>query len=96
MHYSSLAFSKNNQPTIEAKSKSTEKMGQREGFSKKDIDKVNKMYKCQRASGTSDESNSTTVKPAGDSFFGNLVETFFPNSSMDEEEMVMTKKKFSA
>lgn len=34
MHYSPNAFSKNGQPTIEAKASISEKMGQREGFSK--------------------------------------------------------------
>lgn len=46
LHYSSLAFSKNGKNTIEAKMRTNEQMGQRVGLSKKDIEKVNKMYKC--------------------------------------------------
>lgn len=46
LHYSSVAFSKNGKNTIEPKMKTSENMGQRVGLSKKDIVKVNKMYKC--------------------------------------------------
>lgn len=46
MHYSAVAFSKNGQPTIEAKMRTSDVMGQRNGFSQKDIQKINKMYKC--------------------------------------------------
>ncbi|CRK97307.1 CLUMA_CG010702, isoform A [Clunio marinus] len=58
LHYSADAFSKNGKPTIVAKKKTNEAMGQRKGFSQKDIEKINKMYKCQRS--------------ADDSFFGNV------------------------
>lgn len=95
LHYSANAFSKNGQPTIQAKMKSNEKMGQREGFSKKDIEKINKMYKCQRPIGsaqTTPKPNSalttTTSKPS-QSVFGSLIESLFPSSSMDEEETVI-------
>lgn len=90
MHYSSTAFSKNGQPTIEAKVKTNEKMGQREGFSKKDIEKVNKMYKCQQSSATTPKPTvkPTTKPPAGESSgLGSLIEILFPGS-MDEEEML--------
>lgn len=46
LHYSPVAFSKNGQPTIEAKMKTSDVMGQRERLSRKDIEKINKMYKC--------------------------------------------------
>lgn len=91
LHYSTNAFSKNNQPTIEPLSKISEKMGQREGFSKKDLEKVNKMYKCQNsespATSKPTTQKPTTVKPS-ESFFGSLIETIFPSSNMDEEEMI--------
>jgi hypothetical protein len=82
-HYSATSFSKNGQPTIEAKSTTKDQMGQREGFSKKDIEKVNKMYKCTTVSSSSD---ATTIKPQGG--FAGLIEALFPSSSMDEEEMI--------
>lgn len=91
LHYSANSFSKNGQPTIEAKKKTKDKMGQREGFSKKDIEKINKMYKCQLASGspqTTQRPNSVTTSKPNESLFGSLIETFFPSSSMDEEEMI--------
>lgn len=94
MHYSSTAFSKNGQSTIEAKMKSNDKMGQREGFSSKDIEKVKKMYKCQKVTGTSPPTTTSgsmpapsTEKPNG-SIFGGIIDAFFPSSSMDEEEMM--------
>ncbi|KAJ6636112.1 Zinc metalloproteinase nas-7 [Pseudolycoriella hygida] len=46
MHYSDHAFSSNGQPTIVSKKQFDGKMGQRDGFSKMDIEKINKMYKC--------------------------------------------------
>uniref|UniRef100_A0A182NDZ4 Metalloendopeptidase n=1 Tax=Anopheles dirus TaxID=7168 RepID=A0A182NDZ4_9DIPT len=51
MHYSSNAFSTNGRATIEAK-KSTNgaKMGQREGFSWNDMEKLNRMYGCSQGS----------------------------------------------
>lgn len=92
LHYSLTAFSKNSQPTIEVKMKTNDKIGQREGFSKKDIEKINKMYKCQRTTA----SVQTTVKPdlastskPNGSVFGSLIEAFFPSSSMDEEEIIV-------
>ncbi|XP_054745664.1 hatching enzyme 1.2 [Anastrepha obliqua] len=48
MHYSKTSFSKNGQPTIEALKNTKEAllMGQRNGFSKGDVAKLNAMYKC--------------------------------------------------
>lgn len=92
MHYSSTAFSKNGQRTIEAKTMSNDKMGQREGFSMRDIEKVNKMYKCQKVTGTSTQTSGsiptpTTARPR-ESIFGSIIDAFFPSSNMDEEEMI--------
>ncbi|XP_037810011.1 zinc metalloproteinase nas-1-like [Lucilia sericata] len=48
MHYSPNAFSSNGQPTIVAKKpEGRNVMGQRDGFSPLDIEKVNRMYKCK-------------------------------------------------
>lgn len=46
MHYSALAFSRNGQPTIEAKARANQVMGQREKFSSLDLQKINRMYQC--------------------------------------------------
>ncbi|VVC38250.1 Hypothetical protein CINCED_3A001724 [Cinara cedri] len=46
MHYSANAFSKNGQPTINPKTQGVT-MGQREGLSRKDIQKIQKMYNCK-------------------------------------------------
>ncbi|XP_015592931.1 zinc metalloproteinase nas-13 isoform X2 [Cephus cinctus] len=48
MHYSSNAFSKNGKPTMEPRGKTKAVLGQREGFSKKDIQKIRRMYKCNK------------------------------------------------
>jgi len=45
MHYSSTAFSRNGQKTIEAL-RGGYNMGQRDGFAQSDIEKLNVMYKC--------------------------------------------------
>lgn len=47
MHYNLNAFSKNGEQTMTALKPTSEKIGQREAFSKKDIAKINKMYKCK-------------------------------------------------
>lgn len=48
MHYSTVAFSVNGEPTIESKSGSntSDKMGQRIKLSDGDILKINRMYNC--------------------------------------------------
>ncbi|XP_065205602.1 zinc metalloproteinase nas-13-like isoform X2 [Planococcus citri] len=57
MHYSGNAFSRNGLPTIEPKVRGTV-LGQRDGLSKKDVQKIQKMYKCnkkKRPSSSSDD-----------------------------------------
>jgi len=44
MHYSSKAFSKNGNKTIVAHNETITKLGQRDGFTKTDVFKLNKMY----------------------------------------------------
>ncbi|XP_065073301.1 zinc metalloproteinase nas-4 isoform X1 [Ochlerotatus camptorhynchus] len=61
MHYSEKAFSSNGQPTIVAKKSGGNKMGQRNGFSKGDINKLNGMYGCK--GGGSSSSISVAPKP---------------------------------
>ncbi|XP_033322886.1 hatching enzyme 1.2 [Megalopta genalis] len=48
MHYSAGAFSRNGQPTIVPKTATNIQLGQREGFSKRDIQKIRKMYRCSK------------------------------------------------
>lgn len=62
-------------------------------FSRKDIEKVNKMYKCSSAASppsttTPQPSDGPTTTKPRETFLGSLVETLFPSSSMDEEEML--------
>ncbi|XP_058056148.1 hatching enzyme 1.2-like [Anopheles bellator] len=50
MHYSENAFSSNGKPTIVAKEPLGDtKMGQRDGFSWSDMEKISRMYNCQKA-----------------------------------------------
>lgn len=97
MHYSTTAFSKNGEPTIEPKMNTNDVIGQREGFSKSDTEKVNRMYKCNKVAATNvvsstpqPEGESSTTRKPSDSIFTGIIDAFFPNrlSSMDEEEMV--------
>ncbi|XP_021694076.1 low choriolytic enzyme isoform X1 [Aedes aegypti] len=54
MHYSAKAFSSNGQDTIVAKRPTNgASMGQREGFSRSDIEKANRMYRCAEGGQTS-------------------------------------------
>uniref|UniRef100_A0A8C6S637 Metalloendopeptidase n=1 Tax=Neogobius melanostomus TaxID=47308 RepID=A0A8C6S637_9GOBI len=46
MHYSKYAFSKNNQPTMEAIPDSSVKFGHATEMSSKDIQRLNSLYKC--------------------------------------------------
>ncbi|KAJ8972151.1 hypothetical protein NQ314_000377 [Rhamnusium bicolor] len=62
MHYSSTAFSTNNQPTIIPKDpKKVQKMGQRDGFSRGDITKINNMYNCPEMTLTVIGNGTTTA-----------------------------------
>jgi len=53
MHYGAYAFSKNRRKTISEKNHGTGcKLGQRNGFSKTDLLKINKLYQCSGTTGT--------------------------------------------
>lgn len=58
LHYSPTAFSRNGQPTIQARQSSggAGQMGQREQFSKGDLAKVNTMYNCKGDAAKKDQS----------------------------------------
>eukprot|EP00794_Sanderia_malayensis_P011132 gene11132-12303_t len=59
MHYGNYAFSKNRQMTIISRSNRNERLGQRRGFSKIDIQQLNAYYKCR---GTKPNPRPTTSK----------------------------------
>ena len=46
MHYSAYAFSKNGLPSIVPKTQVRTQLGQRRGFTKKDLEHVRKLYQC--------------------------------------------------
>eukprot|EP00095_Tigriopus_kingsejongensis_P010094 maker-scaffold434_size172279-snap-gene-0.18 protein:Tk10094 transcript:maker-scaffold434_size172279-snap-gene-0.18-mRNA-1 annotation:"zinc metalloproteinase nas-15" len=48
MHYSSRAFTRNGQETIVPRQALTASLGQRRGFSRLDIEKLNRLYECPR------------------------------------------------
>lgn len=70
MHYGAYAFSRNRQPTI-SKTSSRDKceLGQRNGFSKIDLEKINRLYECEGTGNTggggggSVVTTETPVKP---------------------------------
>jgi len=68
MHYSKYAFSRNGQPTIQAKDNPSRTLGNNVGLSTIDVKKLNAMYGCSTTSGTSSTTTTTTtttVAPAG-------------------------------
>merc|ERR1719195_254084 len=46
MHYNAYAFSMNRKKTIKAKKRGECELGQRKGFSKMDVKKINTLYDC--------------------------------------------------
>jgi len=58
MHYSAYAFSSNGQPTIVGKDGSTD-LGNNEGFTALDIEKVNKLYECTDTEATTTSATTT-------------------------------------
>ncbi|XP_037952066.1 zinc metalloproteinase nas-4 [Teleopsis dalmanni] len=75
MHYSSNAFSNNGQPTIIAmQSGGSNLMGQRDGFSAFDIEKLNKMYNCGAvAAGGQSSAQTAANNQIINSFIGGLI-----------------------
>ncbi len=63
MHYQSKAFSRNGRATIVAKTKG-EVLGQRDGFSPMDLQKLNKLYECD---GNESEMTGLTTTTTGTS-----------------------------
>ncbi|XP_048504685.1 seminal metalloprotease 1 [Athalia rosae] len=60
MHYSSHAFSKNGEPTITSKREESQELGQRKGFTDKDIAKINLMYKEECAARDSESASESS------------------------------------
>ncbi|KAK3084182.1 hypothetical protein FSP39_009668 [Pinctada imbricata] len=63
MHYSKTAFSKNGNPTLLPTRRTNVDIGQRKGFSDKDIQKINTLYRCSIPNPTN-QSPVTTKSPA--------------------------------
>jgi len=68
MHYSAYAFSKNGQRTIITKDGSA--IGQRNGLSQTDINKINKMYSCSSVPTTAPTTTTTTQAPCVNNYSG--------------------------
>ncbi|KAL5278787.1 hypothetical protein ACFFRR_003419 [Megaselia abdita] len=64
MHYSGSAFSTNGRPTIIAR-QGNANMGQRDGFSPRDLQKVNSMYNCNRNSAGIEGNGVVPQQPHG-------------------------------
>ncbi|KAK0094646.1 hypothetical protein PV326_010378 [Microctonus aethiopoides] len=62
MHYSRYAFSVNGYPTLLAKPYSNYELGQRRGFSKLDVEKLNRMYQCKKE-GSIDHKEKELIHP---------------------------------
>ncbi len=70
MHYGPYAFSKNGKKTITQKKSGSGTIGQRAGFSDKDIRKIQKLYRCDTGGGggaTTVRSITATKNPGGSS-----------------------------
>ncbi|XP_065055819.1 zinc metalloproteinase nas-4-like [Rhopilema esculentum] len=65
MHYGNYAFSKNRGKTIVSLSNPSETLGQRRGFSRIDINQLNKYYKCR---GTKPQPTKKPVSTCTDSY----------------------------
>lgn len=50
MHYGTGSFSKNGKPTIRSIKDSGRSLGQRDGFTKLDIQEINSLYECNSKS----------------------------------------------
>jgi hypothetical protein len=64
MHYGPYAFSKNGLRTIKALKTGGDKMGQRDGFSSLDLQKLNKLYQCDASTNGGDDGDEPIVATA--------------------------------
>ena len=62
MHYGPYAFTRNGRRTVVPKKSGGRKMGQREGFSRIDLRKINKLYHCEEKIDNSEETDSNEVE----------------------------------
>lgn len=86
MHYNVNAFSKNTEPTIIALKQTNKKIGQREGFSKNDLKKVNRMY-CKGLTSEINKGGSGGSKPSN-GFVSGILGLIGPNSmNLDADEI---------
>lgn len=97
MHYGLYAFSKNEKPTMTPTKKTNSDIGQRRAFSKLDIEKINKMYKCRGATSDLDQQGSGSSGGNGNGGgLGNLVGGIFglvgPDDIEDAEEVMIDEE----
>lgn len=75
MHYAAKDFSSNGKETIKAVKGSGKEMGQRKGFSKLDLEKLNKYYECKQEAGDGKGEICWTVDRNSTRFIEILVHT---------------------
>ncbi|KAK0162807.1 hypothetical protein PV327_006553 [Microctonus hyperodae] len=63
MHYSRYTFSKNGRQTIIPRPYHDDELGQRHGFSKLDVEKINRMYQCKKEEITGDIEEELKHRP---------------------------------
>lgn len=76
MHYPNIAFSKNGKPTILYKKDPNTPMGQRDGVTEGDLEKVRRMYNCTEQMSNTTSGNSPGVNPGN---FLNILNIFKPS-----------------
>lgn len=103
MHYNLQAFSKNEKPTMVPTKKTNAEIGQRRAFSKLDIEKINKMYKCRGTTselgqqgggggGGNNEGGGSGSSGSIGSIVGGIFGLVGPDDTKDAEEVMIQDK----
>lgn len=88
MHYNLQAFSVNGQPTMRPLKRTTAEIGQRKRFSSFDIEKINRMYKCNGSVSGVDKPSNGGISGVVDGIFGMIG----PDGIEDAEEVIQQKQ----